>query len=186
MTIDEVFTGIGRKMVEGLMFHSQLHDYFLFLGLKGYAESHKYHYFEESCNYKRMGCYYLKHFNKIIAEAGFTAPKVIPEGWGKYTRDDVNISTRKSGIATGFDRWITWEKEVKKYYEQMYKELINMDEVAAAAELLHYIQDVDGELAAAHQKMLELKAIDYNISDIIDEQEEYYKCYKKKLKELEL
>lgn len=186
MTIDEIFTNIAKKMVEGLMFHSQLHDYFLFLGLEGYAESQKYHYFEESANYKRMGCYYLKHFNKIIAESGFTNPRVIPENWAKYTRMDVNMATRKTAIQTGFERWINWEKEVKTSYEQMYNELVALKEIAAAAELQHYIQDVDFELASANQKFLELRSIDFNITDIIDEQECYYKKYKKKLREIKL
>ena len=47
-----------------------------------------------------------------------------------------------------------------------------------------YIKDVDDELSEACQKYLELNAIDYNISDIIQEQNEYKKKYKKKLKEI--
>ena len=59
-----------------------------------------------------------------------------------------------------------------------------MNAVSAAQELSKYIEDVDNELAEACQKQLELASIDYNISDIIQEQKEYKKKYKKKLKEI--
>ena len=62
MTVQEVFSNLGQRMVEGLMTHSQMVDYFNFLGLKGYAKCHKYHYFEENANYKRVGDYFIKHY----------------------------------------------------------------------------------------------------------------------------
>lgn len=184
MTIDEIFTTIGRTMVEGLMFHSQLCDYFCFLGLKGYSKCQKYHYFEESCNYKKLGHYYLKHFGKIILEEGFNNPKVIPETWIKYTRADVNMQIRKSSIQNGFEKWVHWETDVKKTYESMYNELIKLNETAAALELKKYLEDVDEELAKATQKWLELKATDWDISLIMEEQKDYYKKYSKKIKEV--
>ena len=71
MTVDQIFSEVSAHMIEGLMIHSQLSDYFNFLGLKGYAKCHKYHFFEESCNYKKLSWYYLTHYNKIIAEKPF-------------------------------------------------------------------------------------------------------------------
>lgn len=184
MTIDEIFTTIGQKMVEGLMFHSQLCDFFCFLGLKGYSKCQKYHYFEESCNYKKLGNYYLTHYGKIILEEGFNNPKVIPENWVKYTRADVNTATRKNSVQSGFEKWVNWETDVKKTYEMLYDELIGLGEVAAGAEVKKYIEDVDEELANATQKWLELRATDWDISLIIDEQDDYYKKYSKKMKEV--
>ena len=67
----------------------------------------------------------------------------------------------------------------------LYQELISLNVISAALEVSKYIKDVDDELSEACQKHLELNAIDYNISDIIQEQNEYKKKYKKKLKEIE-
>jgi hypothetical protein len=78
MTIEEVFSGIGQRMVEGLMTHSQLADYFGFLGLEGYQQCHLYHYFDENCNYKKISNYYLKHYNKLLIDMPFKNPNVIP------------------------------------------------------------------------------------------------------------
>ena len=186
MTIDEIFSEINAHMIEGLMTHSQLSDYFAFIGLDGYQMCHKYHYFEENSNYKKLNDYYLHHYNKLIIERPFTNPSIVPENWYQYNRQDVNSQTRKAATQAGMTRWVDWEKSTKRLYEQKYQELLNLNAVSAAQELSKYIKDVDDELAEACQKQLELISIDYNISDIIQEQEELKKKYKKKLKEIKL
>jgi len=79
MTIEEVFGQLCQRMVIGLMTHSQLADYFAFLGLEGYQSCHIYHYFEENSNYKAVANYFLKHYNKLVMDSPFKNPNVIPE-----------------------------------------------------------------------------------------------------------
>lgn len=62
-------------------------------------------------------------------------------------------------------------------------ELISLKEIAAE-ELKYYLMDVNKELSNAQQKYLTLVADNYNISDILDEQKELTKIYKKKLKKI--
>lgn len=186
MTVEEIFSQIAQHMVEGLMFHSQLSDFYGFLGLDGYEECHKYHYFIENKNYKKIANYYLHHYNKLILEKPFNNPSVIPEPWYRYTRQDVDSSVKKGSIQTGVEKWVNWEKQTKALYEQMYQALMDLDEIAGAIELKEYIKDVDDELAEACQKHIELKSIEFNLDDIIPKQEEIHKKYKKKLKEMDL
>lgn len=186
MTVAEIFGQISQRMVEGLMTHSQLADYFGFLGLEGYQQCHIYHFYEENNNYKKIGKYYLKHYDKILPDMPFKNPKIVPEDWLQYTREQVNEQVRKSATQTGFERWVNWEKSTKKMYEQSYINLFNLGEIAAAAELKKYIIDVDYELAEATQYYITLSAIDYSIKDIMLEQEKKRKEYCKKVKEIEL
>lgn len=186
MTIDEIFSQINQHMITGLMFHSQLADFYNFLGLKGYSKCHEYHFMEECNNHRKMVNYYLTHFNKLIVDPIIQNPQIIPEKWFKYSRQDVDMATRKSAMQLGIDKWVTWEQSTKNLYEQMYKELLEIGEVAAAAEIKCYIVDVDCELANAQQEMIEEKMIDFNISDIMTIQEDLYQKYINKLKEVEL
>ena len=186
MNIEEIFSLISEHMVEGLMTHSQLSDYFGFLGLEGYQICHKYHYFEENSNYRKLCDYYLKHYNKIIMERPFSNPNLIPNSWYQYTKSDVDIQTRKTAIQSGYEKWIEWEQETKNFYEKCYQDLIDLDEVAAAEEIKTYILDVSEELAQAYQHNLMLMANSYDISDIIMEQNELVVKYKNKLKEIDL
>ena len=186
MSVEEIFSSISEHMVEGLMAHSQLSDFFGFLGLEGYQQCHKYHYFEENKNYRRLSDYYLSHYNRIIIEKPFQNPNIIPKDWYQYSRQDVTVSVRKSSIQTGFEKWIEWETQTKELYQKYYNELIKMMEVAAAEEVKYYIMDVSSELSKAKQKYLTLSASNYNISDIVNEQEDLIKKYKDKLKEIKL
>ena len=182
MTVDEIFSNINAHMIEGLMVHSQMSDYYNFLGLQGYHKCHEYHFLKESMAFRKLNDYYFKHFNKLIAEMQTNNPKVIPVDWYKYTRQQVDAATRKAGIATAATKWVTWEHDTKVLYEKMYQELMMQNLISAATFVKELIKDVDEEHAIACQKHLELKAIDYNITDIMMEQKELEHKYYKKIK----
>lgn len=186
MTIDEIFSQIAQHMVEGLMIHSQMTDYYNFLGFEGYKSCHNYHYHSENNNHRQLSNYYLKHYNKIIKELSVSNPHIIPENWYQYTRDAVSTETKMDSIKKGFEKWVQWEKDTKNFYEQMYQALVSINEIAAAIEIKKYIEDVDYELAEAEQEFLELSSINYNISDVFTKQSDLVKKYCKKLKEIEL
>ena len=57
MTVDEIFNKIAQHMVEGLMVHTQMSDYFNFLSLDGYHKCHEYHFLEESRNFRKISNY---------------------------------------------------------------------------------------------------------------------------------
>ena len=186
MTIEDVFTQFGQHMIKGLMVHTQLSDFFNFLGLKGYHKCHEYHYYEESRNYRRISNYYLEHYDKFIMDGNISNPQIIPIDWYQYTRQQVDIATRENAIQKGFEKWINWEAETLRLYQDLYKELLDMNEIASAAEVNYYIEDVNEELAKAQQKYLELRMTDFNISDIVDEQQSLVKKYTKKMEEIKL
>lgn len=186
MTVEEVFTHIWKHMIKGLMVHTQLSDFFNFLGLKGYHKCHEYQYYEESKNYRKISNYYLEHYDKFIADGNISNPQVIPADWYQYTRQQVDPATRQNAVQKGFEKWINWEAETLKLYQDLYKELLNINEIASAAEISYYITDVNEELARAQQKYLELRMVDFNISDIVDEQQFLIKKYSKKMEELKL
>ena len=48
MTIAEIYAKINEHMINGLMLHDQLANYYDFLGLEGYKRCHEYHYFKEN------------------------------------------------------------------------------------------------------------------------------------------
>lgn len=186
MTVEEIFSQVSQNMVKGLMIHSQLADYFGFLGFEGYQKCHLYHYFEESKNYKDLGNYYLKHFNKLLAEDHIDNPNIIPNDWVQYSRQQVNSKIRQNALQAGLEKWVNWEKDTKGLYQQLYNTLISLGEIAAADELNKIIKDVDYELAGAEQELLELNAINFSVVDVMMYQDDMTKRYTKKLKEIEL
>ena len=186
MSIEDVFANLGKHMVEGLMVHSKLADYYGFLGLEGYCICHEYHYYSENSNYRKLSNYYLHHYGKIINEMPFENPNIIPDTWKNHKRFDVSVSTRKVAIQTGMEKWVTWEKNTKRLYESMYNELVQVGDIAGAILVGEFIKDVDYELAEAEQMWIEKGAMEYSVNDIMMEQKDIEKTYRKKFKEIEL
>ena len=184
MTVEEIFMQIANHMIEGLMFHSQMSEYYEFLGLPGYSECHKYHYFCESWSFQDLCLYFIDEYNKLLPVGRADDPQVIPNSWYKYTRQDVDTNTKRNSVKTGLEKWVTWEKDTKKLYEQMYGLLLEMQEMAAAHKIKHLIKDVDEELKKAEQYHLNKKAIDYDIVAIIEEQNKKKDKYNNEMRSL--
>ena len=184
MTVDEVFSKILAHEIEGLMTHDQLANFYDFLDLHGYKRCHEYHFLEEACTMRTVERYYTNHFNKLIKKHPVEDPKVIPDSWYNYGRWDVDTNTKQNALKTGITLWIDWEKKSKKLYEEMYKELCEIGEIAAACKVKELICDVDKELKYAEREGLKLKSIDYNIDSVYLCQDEMHEKYKKKSEEI--
>ena len=182
MTVDDIYSKIATHMIQGMMFHEQLANYFDFLGLKGYKKCHEYHFFEESKAYRSVCRYFINHHNKLIKTAPVDDPHTIPDSWYKYSRHSVDVNTRKNAVENAIEIWVKWETDTKILYEQSYDELLDIKEAASAFKIKELIEDVDRELEHAECKYIKLKAIDFDMSVIVPEQNILYKEYCRKLK----
>ena len=181
MTVEDIYSKISAHMIKGVMMHAQMSDYYNFLGLKGYSKCHEHHFFEEMCNLQKLHNYFLTHHNKLIPELSIQNPKVIPDSWYNYTRQEVGPSTKQMSVKNGLTMWVDWEKETKTLYQQMYKELMEIGEVASACIIKELICDVDKELKKAEGYLLDKETTEYNLGAIINEQKSKHEKYKKKL-----
>ena len=66
MTVEEIYADVAAHMIEGLMIHEQLANYYDFLGLGGYKRCHEYHYIEESVKYRGLYRYFINQKNDSI------------------------------------------------------------------------------------------------------------------------
>ena len=65
-----------------------------------------------------------------------------------------------------------------------YKELYEINELAAAFYLQELIAEVSDELRGAQEKFINLEAMNYDLSQIVSEQEQLYEKYNEKIKHL--
>ena len=170
MTTAEIFAKLKAHALEGLVFHDEMARYYDFLALDGYKECHEYHYAEESNAYRKLCSYYMNHYHRFIPTLPMERPDVIPQSWYNYSRQDVDAGTKASSVKTGAGKWVEWEKKTKQIYEEMYEELVSLDEIAAADFIMCFIRDVDNELKYATTKHLALEAAGYDIHFILSEQ----------------
>lgn len=186
MTVNEIFTHLTSHMVEGMMYHEQMANYYDFLNLKGYKRCHEYHYLMETLNHRKIQRYYINHYQKLIEDGEIRNPNGIPSNWYRHVRQDVDGTTKKNSVKAGIESWVSWEKHTKDLYSELYIELVNLGEISSASELECLICDVDEELKYASRKHLDLMSVDYNISDIILEQDRIHDKYKTKIHDFRL
>lgn len=181
MTIEEVFTKMASHILDGVMIHEQLVHYHNFLHLPGYAAFHTERCLEESAGYMRLYKYYINHYGKLIPNVRVVQTDVIPKTWYSHSKKDIDSSTFRSSVKSGLEMWVKWEKETQKLYQELYAELIKLGEIASAKFISEYICDVTNELSEAERYYLNKKIRDYDINDIMDEQEKFRDSHCKKL-----
>ena len=184
MTAAEIFSAISAHQVSGLMLHEQMADYYDFLGLRGYKRLHEFHYFSEAVSMRSVHRYFINHFGKLVPGSHPANPAAIPSGWFNYGRFDVDFNTKRRAIKDGFTKWRDWEAATKKLYEESYKSLCDLGEIAAATKIRQLIEDVDQELKCAERMKLDLDAIDYNLSVIVPCQAAIHDEYAEKQKNI--
>ena len=184
MTVDEIYSEIAAHMIKGMMMHEQLANYYDFLGLSGYKRCHEYHFFDETCEYRSVCRYFINHHNKLIPYKSVDDPHVIPDSWYRHLRQGIDNNTKRNAIRSGLSAWVNWEKETKVLYEKMYKELMELNEVASAFKIKELICNVDCELKKAERYLLTKETTDYNIQSIMEEQKAKHDKYDKKMKQI--
>lgn len=180
----EVFNEVSARQIQGIMLHAQFTDLFDYLNLHGLKRWHEYQYFAENAELRGIHRYAINHCNRLIKELPVTSPKMIPTSWETYTRMQVDASTRKTAVKEAFEHWYDWEKSTKEFYEGVFKQLTENAKIASANKINELICDVDQELKYLTRKMLEYKAVDYDMDYILFQQNELHEYFKEKTKEL--
>ena len=181
MTVDEIFNKLASHMREGVCYHDEMARAYEYLALYGLSKLHICHACEEKEGYLLLSHYYMTHYFKLLQLENIPEPKLIPETWYKYTTQVVDGGTKRNAVKELMEKWIKWEQETKKLYQEMRAELIQIGETAAALYIDQYICDVDKELSHAQKKLIRLESIGYDLVEIINWQERLYKKYTKKL-----
>ena len=171
MTTEEIFTTLTNHMLEGVMTHEQLANYYDFLGLPFYSKCHSKHFYKESKSYRKIYNYYITTYNRLLIEPEFKQPEVIPPSWAQYTRQDVDAATKQKAVKDGLEKWVKWERDTLKLYQDLYKELCNMGHITSAEKLKCLILDVEEEVREAEQYHLNKVATGYDMVYIVEEQD---------------
>lgn len=181
MTVEEIFNKLAAHMVEGIMYHDEMSQAYDFLGLEGFALCHDNHHIEETHNYMCLCHYYSCHYHKLIELGQIPQPNLIPQNWHKYTTMEVDANTKRESVKMMMTKWVEWERNTKKLYQEMHQALCEIGEVAAALKINCFICDVDKELVHAEKKLIKLETTNYDLHMILGWQESMKEKYEKKL-----
>ena len=182
--IKEIFSRLKAHMLEGMVFHDQLSQYFDFLGLSGYAKQQEYHYASETMGYRKLINHFLNEYDMLIPNAQMNRPDVIPGNWYMYHGNDVDSPTKANAVRNGFEMWSDWETKTKSFYKEIYKLLTEEKEPESAHMVACLYMDTDEELSCVMEEHGMLDSIGYDLSTIASKQDEMYEKYKREIQEI--
>ena len=135
-------------------------------------------------NYREFITYYIDHQDRLVQDFSpnsLTSFNIIPDNWYSYTRDDMDTSTRRNAVKSGIEKYVHWEKETKKFLEDMYSQSIQQGFIGISIQIKKCIKSVEEEIKHANKTYLEIKATEYDMPTIVAKQDYLIKKYKKKL-----
>lgn len=187
MPFEEICKLVAQRLLQGCMNHEQFANYYDFLGLEGYSIFHEYHFFEQMHGYREFITYYIDHQDKLVQDFSpnsLSTFNIIPDNWYDYTREDVDINTRRNAVKSGLEKYIHWEKETKKFLEDMYTQATQQGFIGISIQIKKYIKSVEEEIKHANKVYLEIKATDYDMPTVVAKQDYLIKKYTKKLRQI--
>lgn len=170
MENNEVFSRAIAQAVEGMMFHSQMAEYFWFLGLPKYAEEQEEHFTSESKGLASIKQFYIRRYGMLPETGNVTDPKAIPTSWYGYSRDKVGQNIKANAVKNGFDAWIRWERDAHTNYSVLAKYLEDAGEGSAAALLRDLARGAEDEELTANEHYMALNDTEFDMVYIHNEQ----------------
>lgn len=178
--VEELYALIDERMCQALDFHSQLADYFCFLGLQGFKRMCEYQYMKECAEMRKMHRRYIDHHNRVLPVRDIEKPDLIPKDWARYTTKDIDDSVVPKFVRMALTEWYEWEKESKEILEEICQQMQDMGLHAD----VEYVKDciVDGEKECKKVMRLyeQLNGTGYDATAIHGMQDKYHEKYKKK------
>lgn len=170
MTAHEIFTQLSDRMVGAMMTHTQLTELFTFLDLMADVKRQKKQLHEETDGLLKLEKYFAQHYHMLITSENPPKVDILNVGMLKDENSKLSPDDRIYLIQYGMKEWIKWEKQSKIMYEDAYRNLIDISEVAAAEFVMQYVKDVDKELRNAEFLYRTRDAIDWDLATIYDKQ----------------
>ena len=185
MSIVDTFSQMSSHMIEGMMVHEQLMNSYLFLGLKGYATCHEYHYLSETDGYIRLCKYAADHLDILLPDTGRPSdPEILPKSWKGSSRSSIVANMRREAMEAALKEWLKWETDTVALYSKFYRELLDENQIPASEFVKSYILDAESEIVYARNELLHKHSMNFDIVPILEEQSEFEKVFRKKIRKL--
>ena len=171
MALQEIFTKLSNRMVGAMMIHTQLTELFVFLDLMSDIKQQKKQLHDETDGLLTLEKYCTQHHHILITANNPPSIDILNLGVLQEANGNLSPDDRVYLIQYGMKEWIKWEKESKIIYENAYRDLMDISEIAAANFIMQYIRDVDKELKNAELLYRVRDAMDWDLPTIYSEKE---------------
>lgn len=170
MTLHEIYSALGNRMIGAMMIHSQLVQIFAFVDLLPDMRKQESQLQEETHGFSELCKYYIQHHHNILVADNPPQIDILNLPLFEKSTDELTSEDKSRLIQYGMNEWINWEKQSKILYEDCYRNLVDISEVASAEFVLRFVKDVDLELKEAERIFRVREGINWDLGTIYDKQ----------------
>ena len=170
MTVKEIYTALANRMVGAMMIHSQLVQIFAFVDLLPDMRKQESQLQEETHGYSELNKYFIQHHHNILVADNPPQIDILNNSLFNKSSENLTTEDKMYIIKYGMNEWINWEKESKILYEDSYRNLVDILEVASAEFVMRFVRDVDFELKEAERIFRVREGINWDLGTIYDKQ----------------
>lgn len=170
MTLHEIYTKLANRMVGAMMIHSQLVEIFAFVDLLPDMRKQESQLQEETHGFSELCKYFIQHHHNILVADNPPQIDLLNLSIFKKPNEELTSEDKSKIIQYGMKEWINWERDSKILYEDSYRNLVDISEVASADFVSRYVRDVDLELKEAEKIFRVREGIEWDLSTIYDKQ----------------
>ena len=183
MRVNDIFSEIHNRMIEGEMMHHSLCMYFEFLGLNGFGEMQNMRCVNEREEMVELERYFVRHYRELLNPSKLEIVEYAPESWYEVDSNELGSEDVRRAVEEFIRVWVEWEEETKKKYEIAFGNLCDLREYAGSIFVKKLVKGVDYEFSFAYRLWLDLKRCNFDavrISDVNDKICKMYKCMKER------
>ena len=158
----DVIRVVVNNMIEGIMFHNQMIQYFEYLGLKGFSDLQKIRFEGENKDLVELQRYVIDTYGVVVGETNPDSRSYIPAEWGEELRERIDVDNRKDYVRFGIETWKYWEDKSKKVYGNAYFNLNDLRDAGGSERILKVVEGTEKELHFVYDLMCKLKGSEYD------------------------
>lgn len=167
MSAVDVMGSVSDRLVGGLMFHSEHADLCRWLGIDWLADLHEEGFLHDSSCLRRMRRLALRHTGCMVPEGRQERGHALDAFRGTQ-RWCVKMDVRETALCDAMHDWCDWEDGTVTVLTSAVNRLESCGELLLADKVRAVAKDTSRELAEARDLMVEMKAVDWDMTHVLE------------------
>lgn len=157
--------------------HKELADIYDFIGLKGYSLWHEFNYLSEILTQRKIKNYITKTYKILLPDRLPVSADISEKLLSGKNRKELKPEKIFEITKETFRIYLEWEETTLQGYQRAAKQIFDSGDTSTFNFVSKLVKSVKAELDYVTDKAIELTAMDWDMTVIVDEQKTYVERY---------
>lgn len=173
----ELLSKISDNYLLACCVHREMADVCWFSYMPGYAMLHEYQFLSESIMQRKIKRYITSTYHMYLPDKVPKSANVADPLIGGKNRKALKMEDSWKTIKELFRVYQEWEESALREYQRVARELVSSGDISSFNFVGEIIKEVKEELVFVTDKIIELNSMDWDMPQIVAEQDTYIERY---------